>query len=130
MLVRMPPCHPHSIVGTGSSPPILSGPQKALTCSELLCFMAYYVYVIQSQLEILIIKAFLRSHSYGLISTITKNVIIPPAKLPWKLVFVEEFESKTTALIREKNLKKASKERIMALLNHSKNIVAQFIDVG
>jgi putative endonuclease len=47
-------------------------------------------------------------------------------KTPWKLVYVEELSSKKEALIREKNLKKATNERLKALINHTKNIVAQF----
>jgi predicted GIY-YIG superfamily endonuclease len=46
--------------------------------------------------------------------------------MPWKLVYVEELKTKTEALIREKNLKKADKERILAIISHPKNIVGRF----
>jgi len=48
------------------------------------------------------------------------------SKTPWKLVYVEEVVSKRDALIREKNLKKATHARIEALIVHPKNIVDQF----
>jgi len=44
-------------------------------------------------------------------------------KMPWKLVFVEELPTKKEALIREKNLKKLTTERICALIASHKNIV-------
>ena len=47
-------------------------------------------------------------------------------KMPWKLVYIELFESKREALIRERNLKKATTERINHLINITKNIVSQF----
>ncbi len=46
---------------------------------------------------------------------------------PWTLVYVEELLSKTEALKREKVLKKATRERLFALINHPKNIVHHFI---
>jgi len=49
-------------------------------------------------------------------------------KTPWALVYVEEMESKRDALIREKNLKKATHARIEALIKHPKNIVQHFIN--
>ena len=47
--------------------------------------------------------------------------------IPWKLVYIEMCPSKTAALIREKNLKKATRDRIKALIYHPKNVVNQFI---
>ena len=46
--------------------------------------------------------------------------------IPWILVFVEELPSKKEALIREKNLKKATRERLQALIHSPKNIAGQF----
>jgi len=40
---------------------------------------------------------------------------------------VEEMSSKKEALIREKNLKKATVERIIALVAHPKNIIHKFL---
>ena len=46
--------------------------------------------------------------------------------VPWKLVYIEELETKREALVREKNLKKATRMRIEALIKHPKNIVDRF----
>jgi putative endonuclease len=88
--------------------------------------MAFYVYIIQSFADQSFYKGFsldpvsrLAAHNKG--DTLsTKN------KGPWKLVYVEQFDSKKEALVREKNLKKADRNRIQALLSHTKNIVHQF----
>ena len=45
------------------------------------------------------------------------------AKIPWKLVYYEEHPDKRSALIREKNLKKADKSRLIALINSNKNLL-------
>ena len=42
---------------------------------------------------------------------------------PWKLVYLEVFTSKTQALIRERKLKKYSKEKIKRLIASPKNIL-------
>jgi predicted GIY-YIG superfamily endonuclease len=46
--------------------------------------------------------------------------------IPWRLVYVEKQDSKRNALIREKNLKKADRSRITALIFSSKNRVQDF----
>ena len=92
--------------------------------------MAFYVYIIQSEIDGSFYKGFsenpllrLCQHNAGETRS-TKNLC------PWKLVYVEECESKSQALIQEKNLKKATRERIQALLVHSKNKVSVFTTVG
>ena len=46
--------------------------------------------------------------------------------LPWKLVYIETLKDKTSALKREKALKKYSKDQIVELIGSSKNIVDEF----
>ena len=89
--------------------------------------MAHYVYIIESLKDGTFYKGYstqplrrLEQHNNG-------DSQFTSAKIPWKLIYVEELPSKTEALIREKNLKKASTERLEALLTHQKNIVAQFL---
>jgi putative endonuclease len=48
---------------------------------------------------------------------------------PWELVYVETCNSKTEALVREKNLKKATRARIEALLTNPKNAIARFTNL-
>ena len=89
--------------------------------------MAWYVYIIQSELDGSFYKGFsehptlrLKQHNQG-------ECTYTSRKFPWRLVYVEEMPTKTSALIREKVLKKATRERIVALINHPKNIVQKFL---
>lgn len=85
--------------------------------------MPFYVYIIQSEQDLSYYKGFsenceerLKQHNNGL-SVYTSR------KMPWKLVYFEEHESKSSALKREKNLKKATHERIKALIVSDKNLL-------
>jgi putative endonuclease len=85
--------------------------------------MAYYVYIIESLEDGTFYKGYsedplkrLQQHNQGESKYTSGN-------MPWKLVYVEECASKTEALIRERNLKKADRSRIQTLLVHPKNIV-------
>jgi len=85
--------------------------------------MPFFVYIIQSEADGSFYKGFsedvpvrLQQHNAGE-SEYTKN------KTPWVLVYVEECLDKRSALIREKNLKKADRNRIVALLNSAKNLL-------
>jgi len=89
--------------------------------------MKYYVYIIQSQFDGSYYKGYSEHPLLRLIQHNNKECNYTSHKTPWTLVYIEEIESKTAALIREKNLKKATLERIKALLNHPKNIVHLFI---
>lgn len=85
--------------------------------------MPFYVYIIQSEQDSSYYKGFsenceerLKQHNEGL-SLYTSR------KAPWKLVYIEEHQSKTSALKREKNLKKATTERLKALIISDKNLI-------
>jgi len=43
--------------------------------------------------------------------------------MPWKIVFVQEFETKTEALIREKKIKRTNKEYLRWLIKQPVNIL-------
>ena len=88
--------------------------------------MEYFVYIIQSEVDGSFYKGFtenpiqrLNRHNKGETSS-TRHLC------PWKLIYVESHLTKTEALIREKNLKKASRSRIEALLLNQKNIITRF----
>ena len=88
--------------------------------------MAYYVYIIESLEDGTFYKGYsedplkrLQQHNQG-------ESKYTSGKMPWKIVYVEECASKTEALIRERNLKKADRSRIQTLLVHPKNIVGRF----
>jgi putative endonuclease len=85
--------------------------------------MPYYVYIIQSEKDGSFYKGFtvdfmkrLQQHNNG-------ESQYTSSKLPWKLIYVEEQLNKKDALIREKNLKKATRERILHLISSEKNLL-------
>ncbi|MFN4123494.1 MAG: GIY-YIG nuclease family protein [Flavobacteriales bacterium] len=88
--------------------------------------MAYYVYIIRSISDGSYYKGYteypalrLHDHNEGFSSYTSK-------KGPWQMVYLQLFETKREALIREKNLKKYSKERLDALIKSPINIVSSF----
>ncbi|HVW99365.1 MAG TPA: GIY-YIG nuclease family protein [Candidatus Babeliaceae bacterium] len=88
--------------------------------------MPFYVYILQSLADNSFYKGFseqpfvrLDHHNNGE-ATYTSN------KRPWKIIYIEELETKKEALIREKSLKKYSKAQIEQLIISSKNIISQF----
>ena len=88
--------------------------------------MAYYVYIIKSDLDGSFYKGYTEDPVLRLQRHNNKESIYTSSKVPWKLVYVEEMHSKREALIREKNLKKADHSRIYALIDHPKNIASRF----
>lgn len=81
----------------------------------------YFVYIIQSELDLSYYKGFtedlllrLKRHNNGE-STYTRN------KIPWHFVHIEAFQSKTEVLRREKALKKYSHSQIKQLIASPKN---------
>jgi putative endonuclease len=89
--------------------------------------MAFYVYILQSHQDGSYYKGFSENPRLRLIQHNNGECTYTSLKSPWQLVYVEEVISKKDALVREKNLKKATRERILALIAHPKNIVHQFI---
>jgi len=78
--------------------------------------MKYYVYIIHSQKFDKYYKGYtsnpflrLKEHNNGF-SRYTANFT------PWKLVFLQSFPTKKEALIRERKLKKYSKEKLKNLI--------------
>lgn len=83
----------------------------------------YYVYIIESLSSGIFYKGStadyvkrLTEHNEN-INTYTKG------KGPWKLIFVQEFESKTAALVQEKKLKRCNKEYLRWLVLQPVNIL-------
>jgi len=83
----------------------------------------YYAYIIESSATGIFYKGStadyerrLKEHEEGL-NTYTKG------KGPWKLIFVQVFETKPEALIQEKKLKRCNKEYLRWLLTQPQNIL-------
>jgi len=85
--------------------------------------MAYFVYILQSDLDRSYYKGFTENYSERLKQHNSGFSIYTSRKTPWKLLHVEEHALKANALKREKNLKKATKERIEALIKSTKNLL-------
>jgi len=90
--------------------------------------MPFYIYIIQSECDSSYYKGFtedyfkrLTYHNSGL-SKYTSR------KIPWKLVYLEIYNSKRETLIREKVLKKYSHKQIQELINSSKNKCRHLVD--
>ncbi|RZK64224.1 MAG: GIY-YIG nuclease family protein [Pedobacter sp.] len=88
--------------------------------------MAFYVYIIQSELDRSYYKGFsedpferLLQHNAGL-SRYTSG------KIPWKIVYIEELPTKRDTLIREKAIKKYSHAQIEMLIQSHKNVYNNF----
>lgn len=83
----------------------------------------HYVYIIESLQSGIFYKGStsdyvrrLNEHNDGL-NEYTKG------KGPWKLVFVQQFETKTEALVKEKKLKRCNKEYLKWLINQPVNVL-------
>jgi len=48
---------------------------------------------------------------------------------PWIFVFIEEFKTKKEALIREKSIKKYSKDQVRELIDSERNILTDLNDL-
>ena len=95
--------------------------------SKFLCVVQWYVYIIQSEVDGQYYKG-MSAQPFQRVNEHNKGTTVSTRSFrPWTLVYVEQCESKSQALMREKNLKKADRARIEALFLNHKNIVAQFI---
>lgn len=89
--------------------------------------MNYYVYIIQSQIDLTFYKGFstqpfirFQQHNNG-------EAAFTSSKIPWIPVALFSFCSKTEALIFEKKIKKYDHKRLIALVNSDKNILDSFL---
>ncbi len=90
--------------------------------------MNYYVYIIRSQKNDSFYKGYSQDPGERLVQHNLGETQSTRHLIPWVLIYVEKMQSKSEALIRERNLKKATRERIHSLLTHPKNIVKLFLE--
>ncbi len=109
----------------GSSPVQTALKSIALQECKAFLFMSYFVYILKSQKDDSLYKGFttdyirrLEEHNSGMGRYTSK-------KMPWSLIYVEECESKSQALKREKSLKRANSEYIKWLIQQPTNILNQ-----
>jgi putative endonuclease len=84
--------------------------------------MSWYVYIIESKIDGIFYKGEsatplkrLNAHNLGLnVST--------RSRIPWKLVYLKEFETRTVALKEEKRIKRCNKEYLKWMIEQPGNI--------
>ena len=89
--------------------------------------MNFYVYIIQSEFDKSFYKGFTEHPLKRLTEHNNKDSKYTSTKTPWRLIYVEGFNTKREAIIREKALKKFSIEQIMRLIISPKNVIDKFI---
>ena len=90
--------------------------------------MSHYVYILKSDFDGSFYKGYTTQPLIRLQQHNNKESEYTSSKIPWKFVYIEELSTKREALIRERNLKKPSLDRLNQLLDHHKNIVNNFLD--
>jgi len=86
----------------------------------------YYVYIIYSISGDRYYRGFSENPNQRLLQHNNGESKFTSKYSDWKFVYIECFETKREALIREKGLKKYSKSQIQELIKLSKNIVSKF----
>jgi len=85
--------------------------------------MSYFVYIIRSQIDNTLYKGFSTNYEKRLIEHNNGLSRYTSAKIPWTLVFAQEFSHKTDALRREKQLKRMNKKYLLWLLTQPCNLL-------
>ena len=85
--------------------------------------MDYYVYIIQSETLGIYYKGYTTNPELRLFEHNSGRSRYTSGKGPWKFVFLEKMKDKRSALIRERQLKKANINYINWLLSQEFNII-------
>ncbi|MES1222680.1 MAG: GIY-YIG nuclease family protein [Bacteroidota bacterium] len=83
----------------------------------------YYVYILESIKDGDFYKGFTEDYLKRLTEHNSGNSSFTKSKMPWKLIFVQEFEKKHKALVQEKRLKRCNKEYLRWLIDQPLNIL-------
>ena len=110
-LVRMLPCH-LAWGETGSSG----------------SFEMYFFYIIESLVDGDYYKGSCSDYSKRLTEHNNGESQFTRSKMPWKLIFVQMFDTKKEGLIEEKRLKRCNKEYLRWLIRQPINIVNNTLD--
>ena len=88
--------------------------------------MLFYIYVIQSAADKSYYKGFTENYFQRIIDHNNGLSTYTSRKTPWRLVYLESYDVKREALIREKALKKYSHTQILDLIKSSKKNVSSW----
>ncbi len=83
----------------------------------------YYVYIIESQIDSDLYKGSTGDYLKRLEQHNNGESKFTSTKMPWRLIFVQEFETKTLALIQEKKLKRYNRDYLRWLIKQPLNIL-------
>ncbi|OLY94676.1 GIY-YIG nuclease family protein [Cnuella takakiae] len=83
--------------------------------------MPFYVYIIQSEMDGSFYKGFTEEPAIRLNRHNNGETLSTRFKRPWHFVYMEQLPSKREALVRERGIKKYSREQITQLVHSSKN---------
>jgi putative endonuclease len=83
----------------------------------------HYVYIIESQVDGDFYKGSTSNYQKRLEQHNNGESNFTRTKMPWKLVFVQEFETKSEALVQEKKLKRCNTEYLGWLITQPVNIL-------
>ena len=129
-MVSIRACHPHHGGDGFESRPFRKKLYPRCCGDEAFSIMAFYVYIIQSELDESYYKGFsenppnrLKQHNNG-------ECTYTSRKIPWGFVHIEELATKRDALIRERVLKKYAHAQIQKLILTDKNILKKFDSSG
>ncbi len=89
--------------------------------------MAFYVYILQSEQDGTFYKGYTEQPLERLKQHNNQESSYTSSKVPWKLVGLLVFATKKEALIKEKKLKKYSKESLISLINSTQNILQHYL---
>jgi len=90
----------------------------------------YYVYIIESITDGTLYKGFSMDFLQRLEDHNAGKSQYTATKIPWKLVFVQQFETKREALQREKSLKRTNSTYLRWLIDQPINLLKQDGSVG
>ena len=85
--------------------------------------MDYYVYIIQSETFGIYYKGYTTNPELRLDEHNTGKSRYTSDKGPWKLVYLEKMKDKRSALIRERQLKRANINYIKWIINQDMNLL-------
>ncbi|MEI7965714.1 MAG: GIY-YIG nuclease family protein [Chitinophagaceae bacterium] len=85
----------------------------------------FYVYILESEIDGDFYKGSTEDYVKRLAEHNRGESQFTRSKMPWKLIFVREFNDKRAALIEEKRLKKCNKEYLRWLILQPVNVLKQ-----
>ncbi len=81
----------------------------------------YYVYILESEVDGTFYKGISQDFLKRLLQHNSGESLFTKNKMPWKIIFVQVFETKKEALIQERRLKRCNKEYLRWLIHQPVN---------